>query len=148
MHLEADRFFDFVRGGYVEPWKPESHEQNEVVMRAVAQAANTYAAAGYTTIVEGIVIPRWFLQPLVDALQGAGHEVAYAVLRAPLEQCRERVAARGPEALSSAGAVDGIWEQFEDLGPWERHVADATTADAQAVATEIEQRLERGELIL
>jgi hypothetical protein len=47
VHLESDRFLHFIRSGYVEPWRPESHEQNEVVTRIVAGAAAAYAAAGY-----------------------------------------------------------------------------------------------------
>jgi hypothetical protein len=53
-------FFHFIRSGYVEPWKPESHEQNRIVMGIVANAAATYAAAGYFTIVDGIIIPPGF----------------------------------------------------------------------------------------
>jgi adenylate kinase family enzyme len=36
VHLESDSFFHFIRAGYVEPWKPEAHEQNTTVMRIVA----------------------------------------------------------------------------------------------------------------
>lgn len=32
-HIEADSFFRFVRGGYLEPWLPESHPQNVIVMQ-------------------------------------------------------------------------------------------------------------------
>lgn len=57
VHLQADVFFDFIRSGFVEPWKPESREQNEVVMGIVADTAAAYAAAGYFTILDGIVYP-------------------------------------------------------------------------------------------
>ncbi|HEX5556174.1 MAG TPA: AAA family ATPase, partial [Gaiellales bacterium] len=43
VHIESDRFFHFIASGYVEPWRKESHEQNIVVMDAVAAAAATYA---------------------------------------------------------------------------------------------------------
>jgi len=47
VHLESDHFFHFIRSGYVEPWRPESNEQqNRTVMRIVPDAAATYAAAG------------------------------------------------------------------------------------------------------
>lgn len=75
VHLESDHFFHFIRAGYVEPWTPESREQNEVVMRIVAAAAAAYAAAGYLTIVDGIVLPRFFFEPLRDGLREAGHPV-------------------------------------------------------------------------
>jgi adenylylsulfate kinase-like enzyme len=54
VHLLSDEFFHFIRTGYVEPWKPESHEQNEVVMTAVANTATTFALGGYFTVVDGI----------------------------------------------------------------------------------------------
>lgn len=57
VHLESDRFFHFIQAGYIEPWEPESHEQNTAVMRIVAQAAASYADAGYFTIIDGIIIP-------------------------------------------------------------------------------------------
>lgn len=53
VHVESDGFFRFIRSGYVEPWKPTEHDQNTVVMRIVADAAGTYANAGYFTIVHG-----------------------------------------------------------------------------------------------
>ena len=68
VHLESDRFFTSIRSGYIEPSRPESHAQNEVVMRAVAGAARAYAEGGYFTIVDGIVLPSWFLEPLRAAL--------------------------------------------------------------------------------
>jgi hypothetical protein len=61
VHIESDRFFHFIQAGHIEPWKPESHEQNTIVMRIVAQAAAGYADAGYFTIIDGIVLPSWFL---------------------------------------------------------------------------------------
>src|SRR5947209_260448 len=68
VHLECDRFFHLVAAGYVEPWRPESHAQNEVVMSIVARAAVSFADAQYFTVIDGIVSPRWFLGPLRDAL--------------------------------------------------------------------------------
>jgi SpoVK/Ycf46/Vps4 family AAA+-type ATPase len=44
VHVEADHFFHFIRSGYVEPWRPESRQQNETVMRIVADTAGAYAA--------------------------------------------------------------------------------------------------------
>jgi hypothetical protein len=104
-HLESDSFFHFIRAGYIEPWKPESHEQNTIVMRIIATAAAGYADAGYFTIIDGIVSPRWFFESLRDALQAAGHEVAYVVLRAPLATCRSRAASRERSWLADAAVI-------------------------------------------
>jgi predicted ABC-type ATPase len=69
VHVESDRFFHFIESGYIEPWRPESHEQNTTVMQIVADAAAGYATADYTTVVDGIFSPRWFFEPLRDSLR-------------------------------------------------------------------------------
>jgi predicted kinase len=136
VHLEADAFFHFIRSGRIEPWRRESQQQNEVVMKIVAEAAAAYARAGYFTVIEGIVLPRWFLFPLRDVLRGAGLEVAYVVLRAPLDTCNARVQGRDGQSLSGLEAVTPLFSQFADLGPFEKNALDvagktpAETADA------------------
>jgi tRNA uridine 5-carbamoylmethylation protein Kti12 len=124
VHLEADTFFRFIRSGYIEPWKPESHEQNRAVMRIVAAAAAGYADAGFLTVVEGIVIPGWFLEPLRDALHAAGHRVAYAVLRVPMEVCVSRAQSREGGPLSDVAAIEQLWRSFQNLGALERNALD------------------------
>ncbi len=144
VHLEADAFFRFIRSGYVEPWKPESHAQNEIVMQVVASAASGYAAAGYFTIVDGIVIPAWFLEPLRSALNAAGYPVAYAVLRAPLPVCMERVQAREGAPPIDSGAIEQLWRSFEDLGGLERNVIDVDGRDPKEAANLLSRRLADG----
>jgi tRNA uridine 5-carbamoylmethylation protein Kti12 len=140
-HVESDRFFSFVVSGYVDPWKRESHGQNEVVMKAVADAAATYAAAGYFTIVEGIILPTWFLQPMADGLGKAGQSVAYVVLRAPLEVCLARVDAREGLAVAEDGVVERLWKDFADLGELEAHVIEVSEGTTPETVAEV---LERG----
>lgn len=140
-HLESDLFFGFIQSGYVEPWKREAHGQNGAVMQIVATAAVGYARAGYFTIVDGIVIPGRFFGPLRDSLDAAGHDVAFAVLRAPLAECVKRCAGRGPRSLSDANVIEQLWHQFADLGDLERNVIEVTgTADetADLVAASLE----------
>ncbi|MGB7685455.1 MAG: AAA family ATPase [Solirubrobacterales bacterium] len=146
VHLEADEFFRFINSGYVEPWKPESQEQNEVVMRIVAGAAAGYAAAGYFTIVDGIVIPTWFFEPLRDALQEAGHPVAYAILRAPLPVCLDRVQSREGEPPIDSAMIEQLWRSFADLGDTERHALDVDGRTPDQVADLLERRLADGTL--
>jgi tRNA uridine 5-carbamoylmethylation protein Kti12 len=144
VHLESDAFFRFIRSGYVEPWKRESHGQNETVMRIVAQAASAYAAAGYFTIVDGIVIPGWFLDPLRDALHGAGREVAYAVLRAPLSQCTARAERREHEPLEDPKVIERLWRDFADLGDLEGHALDVGDDKPEDVADSLARLLDKG----
>ena len=148
VHLESDIFFRFVRSGYIQPWKPESHEQNGVVMGVVARAAAGYASAGYRTIVDGIVIPGWFLEPLRDALQAAGHEVACAVLRAPSVVCADRLREREGAAVPDSGAIERIWHSFERLDDFERNAIDLDGEGPQEVADAVERRLADGLLAI
>jgi predicted kinase len=144
VHIESDAFFRFIRSGHVEPWKPESGEQNRVVMGVVAAAAAGYAAAGYTTIVDGIVIPRFFLEPLRSSLRDAGQQVAYAVLRAPLSVCLARVRARKGALLGEPGVVERLWHDFSQLGELERNVLDIGEAGPEGAADLLEQGLAAG----
>lgn len=149
VHLESDAFFRFIRSGQVEPWKPESDEQNGVVMRIVAEAAAAYAAAGYFTLVDGILLPEWFLAPMSDALHGAGHRVAYAVLREPLSVCVARARGReGDSALADADVIEQLWRGFADLGDRERHALDLGGRSPEQAVDLLEQRLADGGLAI
>jgi len=145
VHLEADVFFRFIRSGYVEPWKPESHDQNRLVMGIVAEAAAAYAAAGYFTIVDGIVIPRWFLDPLRDRLHAAGLEVAYAVGRAPLSVCSVRLRER-EGLLGDPDAIGQLWSEFADLGPLEENAVEMAGLSPEEAADAIARLLADGRL--
>jgi predicted kinase len=76
VHLESDYFFEVITSGYIEPWKPESNEQNHIVMGIIGDAAAGYAVAGYHMILDGIVIPGWFFEPLRDTLHARGVAVS------------------------------------------------------------------------
>lgn len=141
VHLEADAFFRFIRAGYIEPWKAESHEQNQIVMQVVAGAAAGYAAAGYFTIVDGIILPGWFLEPLRKALHEAGHRVAYAVLRAPLSLCTERARERAHDPLTEPKAIERLWRSFADVGDLEKNALDLDSQNPEEAADMLEQRL-------
>lgn len=141
VHLEADQFFHFIQSGYIEPWKPESHKQNTTVMHVVARAAASYAKAGYFTIIDGIISPRWFLEPVRDALRAAGHPVAYAVLRAPLPVCLSRARERSTDQLSDAAVIERLAREFANLGRLETHVIDTGTQTADAAANLLSELL-------
>lgn len=142
VHLETDAFFRFIRSGYIEPWRPESQAQNQVAMGIAGGAAVAYAAAGYFTVVEGIVLPRWFLAPLRGTLRKAGLRVVYAVLRAPLPLCLERVERR--DGGVDREAVTKIWTEFEDLGELEPNVLAVGDRSAEEIANTVEQTLASG----
>lgn len=147
-HVESDRFFHFVLGGHVEPWRPEAHEQNVVVMQAVAAAAAAYADGEYITVVDGIISPRWFMTPLSDALAARGHRAAYAILRPTLARCLARVATRPGSELGNPGVVTQLYEDFTDVGSLETHVIDVEHLAVEQVVAEVTDRFRSGALDL
>jgi tRNA uridine 5-carbamoylmethylation protein Kti12 len=146
VHVEADHFFHFIRSGFVEPWEPESRKQNETVMRIVADTAGAYAAAGYFTIVDGIIIPRFYLQPLRDRLRNAGQSVAYAVLRAPLAVCESRARGRPRTPLAEPEVIQRLWGAFADLGPMEPNAINIGSKNPEEAADVVAGRLREGSL--
>lgn len=135
-HLEADLFFRWIIGGYLEPWLPASHEQNAFVMRLVGDVAAAYAKAGYFTVLDGMLLPDWFYLPVTDALTSAGLSVATVILRPPLEVCLERASSRPAGPLADRAVIEKVWNEFDDLGKLdvivinnERQTPDETTEE-------------------
>jgi predicted kinase len=147
VHLESDRFFHFIVSAYVEPWKPESHQQNSAVMQIVGDVAVAYKRAGYETIIDGIVLPRWFLEPLRASITASGFDVAYAVLRPPLAVAVERAASRHASHLSDAAVVEQLWNEFSDLGALEQHAIEIPERQtAEETAELVAERFDTGAL--
>ena len=147
VHLESDSFFHFIVSGYLEPWEPESHEQNQAVMAAVGEAAARYARAGYFTLIEGIVSPGWFFPPLRQALLKDGLPVAYAILRPSLAVAVQRAQNRPSGRLSEPKVIEQLWHDFADLDEaLEPHVIDTTELTAQDTAEILDGQLLRGAL--
>jgi adenylate kinase family enzyme len=146
VHLEADHFFHFIAAGGIEPWRPEAHEQNERVMRIVGEAAAGYARAGYFTIIDGILIPGWFYEPVRDRLAASDVDVSYAILRPPLEACIARAGGRPDRPLRERAVMDQLWMSFANLGQLERHVIDDERLGSEDTADLVFDRLRSGQL--
>jgi adenylate kinase family enzyme len=148
VHLESDCFFHFIASGYVEPWKAQSHEQNAVVMRIVGDVAVSYGRADYSVIVDGIVIPGWFFEPLRDSISEAGFDVAYAVLRPSLADAVDRATSRASTRLSNPAVVEQLWNDFSGLGPLEHHAIEIPEHQTpERTAEVVARRLDAGELM-
>jgi|tagenome__1003787_1003787.scaffolds.fasta_scaffold20952448_3 tRNA uridine 5-carbamoylmethylation protein Kti12 len=142
VHLLTDEFFHFIRGGYIEPWLSESHEQNTVVMSAVADAAAKFARAGYFTIVDGILIPGWFYESVRGQLRSEGIDVATVVLRPPLDICLTRIAERSErDRAVDPAAIGQLWESFGDIGELESLVIKNDGVSAESTAEIVLSRL-------
>jgi len=148
VHLESDCFFHFITSGYIEPWKPESHGQNTTVMRIVGEVAASYARAGYFTLIDGIISPRWFFQPLRQSLSAAGFQIAYAILQPPLRVVIGRATARDSTRLADAKVIEQLWHDFADLDALEDHVINNSEQSAEETALAIDERLRLGTLTI
>jgi cytidylate kinase len=146
VHLVCDDFFHFIRSGYIEPWRPESHAQNTVVMGTVGDAATSYADGGYLTIVDGIILPGWFYEPLHERLEAAGLKVTTVVLWASIETCIRRVRRRDTDALRDPAVVEKLWLGFSKLGALESHVIDTETDEPEATADVVLGRVSLAEV--
>jgi len=141
VHLEADSFFHAIASGYVEPWKPASHEQNGVVMGVVGDAAVSFARAGYFTIVEGMILPGWFYEPLLARIRGGGIDADTVVFRPPLAVCVRRASSRSTRPMGDHAVIERLWHGFDDVGVLERSVIDNGADDPEASVDLISARL-------
>jgi len=147
-HVESDWFWTTIVGGHVPPWLPEADTQNRTVLRAFAAAAGELARGGYTVVVDGIVGP-WYLDLVTDELGRSGAATHYLVLRPPLEVALARARSRAPRApgtapLAEEGPIREMWERFQNLGAYERHVLDNGDQDETQTAEAVWRRFVNG----
>jgi AAA domain len=133
--LHADDFWAAIGAGAIEPWRPEAHGQNTVVMSAVASAAGAFAAGEYLVIVDGIVGP-WFLDPF----RRLETPLRYVVLRPSASVTLARAAAR-ESGLGDPDPILDLHRQFAALGDLERCVLDTTEQTPQETLTVIRDTL-------
>lgn len=140
VHLHTDDFWHYIVAGAIPPYLPESDAQNHTVVDVIAGAAFGYAEGGFTVVVDGIVGP-WMLDHYLRAAdRHPGIPLDYIVLRPDRAETLRRAQARTSPALVDEGPILSLWDQFADLGPFERHVIDTSahhasdTVDAVASA--------------
>jgi hypothetical protein len=109
-------------------------------MQAVASAAAAYADGGYMTVVDGIISPRWFLEPLRGALSARGIAVSYAILRPTLATCIARTASRPRDELSNPDVITQLWNDFAHIDGLERHVVELDGLGPEPVARTVSSR--------
>jgi hypothetical protein len=117
--VEGDAFFGFLARGAIEPWLPESNDQNETVTRAAAAAAGRFASGGFATVYDGVVGP-WFLPTFADAT--GLDELGYVVVLPPVDRCVARVATRPDHGFSDEPATRKMHGEFTRAHLDRRHV--------------------------
>ena len=125
VHMHTDDFYSYIRKGYVSPWLSEAHEQNTVIIEAIAASVKEFATGGYEVIVDGVLGP-WFLDPWTGLVQ-SGFDVRYIILRPDEQTTISRAVNRKDDtALIDVEAVKRMWQAFSDLGIHESHIIDTT----------------------
>ncbi|AVH45102.1 ATP-binding protein [Agrobacterium tumefaciens] len=117
VHFHSDDLWGYIKHGRIDPWLPQSHQQNRMIMQIAADVAGRYAGAGYFVILDGVVRPDWL--PAFIALARPLH---YIVLRTTAAEAIERCLVRGGDSLSDPLVVADLHAQFADLGVFEHHV--------------------------
>ncbi len=116
--VEGDRFFGFLASGAIEPWRPESHDQNRVVTEAAAVATGRFAR-DYDTVYDGVVGP-WFLPTFVAATGLT--TLDYVILLPPEETCVSRVRDRTGHGFRNEDATRKMHAEFSAATIDHRHI--------------------------
>jgi len=143
-HVLGDHFFRYIVGDWKHPATPEAHEQNGHVVDITTRAAAGYAAAGYTTILDGIFGP-WFLEEVMTAAGDA--DLHYVVLRADLSTSIDRAVNRS-ETPTTEEVVRKMHGEFDQLAQYEPYVVDTSSATPEQVTDTVMKRFDAGELRL
>lgn len=146
-HMHTDDFYHYLCKGAIPPYLPESKGQNRVVIEAFTEAAKRYARGGYDVIVDGIIGP-WFLEPWRNIVQ-EGYEVHYVVLRADKKETMRRAIERSKSDRKTNGEiVEIMWEQFSNLGAYEKNVIDTTHLSVENTVAAIKEKVAKKETLL
>lgn len=142
VHIHTDDFYHYICKGYIEPWKPESNNQNIVIANVMASCAATFVEAGYDVYIDGIVGP-WHLTPWIQ-LAHNNTAVHYAVLRPDMQTTIDRATARNRnDDLVDADIVKKMWCDFADLGIYESHVINTAGQTVEESAMFIRNMLNK-----
>lgn len=144
IRMHTDDFYEYIQKGYIEPWKDESGDQNEVVIRAAAASAKQFSAGGYEVYVDGVIGP-WFLEQWLK-LANDGFDVRYIILQPDEETTVFRAANRAQKEdfpLDEA-AVRKMRRMFADLDGYEENAVDTTGQTASESAELIRKLLDCG----
>ena len=122
VHMHTDDFYHYLSKNAIAPHLPQSNAQNLVVIESFLEAAKRFARSGYDVIVDGIIGP-WFLAPWLNIVQ-EGYEVHYIILRTNKEETMNERSKLDRD--TNIELVQTMWEQFCNLGIYEKNVVDTT----------------------
>ena len=134
LHLVSDAFYEWIAHP-IHPTKPESRQQNTVIMHALASSVQAFAKGGYTVYLDGIFGP-WFLYLFRPYLE-PHTPTHYVVLQAPEVEALVRV--RGRQGSGLSPTVTHMHRSLADLGKLARYSVETggrSESEVQAVVSE------------
>ena len=143
VHLHSDDFWHFIKNGCIPPYLPESHEQNKVVMTALAKVVESFAEGKFFVVLDGIIGP-WFL----DYFKHFNVPTHYVVLQPPLELAIQRCKQRNPDTLTDSGPITGLHEQFSTLGDLQNHSLAVSVGAPEDMVPRVIDALQSGAFLL
>ena len=126
VHIHTDDFYQYIRKGYIAPWREGSGDQNETIIESAAASAKQFSYGGYEVFIDGVIGP-WFLAPWIKIAQEGG-DVRYIVLRPDEQTTVKRATEREQKEdfpLNHA-TLKKLWSSLSDLGQYEPHAVDTT----------------------
>jgi cytidylate kinase len=149
VHLHTDDFWHYIVAGAIPPYEPASHTQNETVMDVIAGAAFSYAAGGFTTLVDGIIGP-WMLDHFRRQVQLRSQvRLHYVVLRPHRDITLARAQGRtAPDALVARHPILAMWDQFADLKDLEPFVLDTSAENTGETEQRVTDAITSGKHLL
>ncbi|MBM4383861.1 MAG: AAA family ATPase [Deltaproteobacteria bacterium] len=142
LHLDSDLFYGFPARP-IDPTTPDSREQNETILRALARCARTFSEGAYDVFFDGVVGP-WVL-PLVRA-ELRGLELHYVVLRANEADALARVRSRDGEGQDAR--VSQMYRAFAEVGEHAARVVATSGRRRRDVFAEVSDGLRAGRFLL
>ena len=147
VHMHTDDFYHYLSKGAIPPHLPEANKQNLIVIEAFLEAAKRYVRGGYDVIVDGI-IGSWFLEPWLNIVK-EGYEIHYIVLRADRDETMKRAVGRSKlDRETNSELVKIMWEQFCNLGVYERNVIDTTNDTVYNTVAKIKENISNETMLL
>jgi len=125
VHVHGDDFMDYVRSGFIEPWKRESQDQNVAITRALSAACFAFAGGGYLAVLDWIVGP-WFLDIYREDARRTGIVLDYILLRLTEDLASRRAREREERPIADYTDMSPLYAQMADIGELERHVIATT----------------------
>ena len=147
VNIHTDDFYHYLSKGAIPPYLPESDKQNATVIKAIIEATKCFAQNGYDVIVDGIIGP-WFLNPWIEIIQN-NYEIHYFILRASKEETLKRAVNRPKlDENSNIKLVEIMWEQFSNLGFYEKNIIDTTNYSIEETVLNIQKKFKEKNYIL